>query len=552
MPSITRQRVGKYTYLYESVSFWDAEKKRPDNNKTRIGKIDFLTGEPVYSQGYLDKLASEGKSVSGMRLWDKSKEARVLIGSDYVSKEETAFAVLDSVRDFGAAYFLRELSEKIGLLGILRDTLPDVWQEVFCLACYLVAADKPVMYCEDWAASNAGFDAGSMSSQRISKLLMAFGCAQRNSFYRSWYGFIREKEYIALDITSVSSYSERISACEWGYNRDGENLPQVNICMLFGEDSRLPVYQAIYSGSLRDVSTLKATVSEFSALSGAADIMIVMDKGFFSAKNVNMLLREDEGKPPYRFLMPVPFTSKFAKGQVESERKDIDSIDNVILTNGAPIRGLRKLRAWGDGTKLNAHVFFNPEKAVKERNELFGYVTSLARQAAVDPFNEKLAAEYSKYLIVRKSQQTGGGVTVNIRKDVVASELETVGWFVLLSNHIENAQTAHDIYRMKDVVEKGFLKYKSNLGLGRLRVHSDDRMQNKIFIAFIALIIASAIHETMRKKNLFKCMTFDKLILTLAKLKAATVNGKTILRPATKEQTNIFEASESLCPITIH
>jgi transposase len=542
MSSITKQRVGKYTYLYESESFWDTEKKRPDNKKTRIGKIDVLTGMPVYTQEYLDKIASTGQSTANMRLWDKSRETKGIIDSDHMGEENQVQAVLDSIKDFGVIYFLRNLSEKIGLLDCLRDAMPDIWQEVFCLAYYLIAADKPVMYCEEWVASNVGLDAGNMSSQRISDLLVAFGCSQRNHFYHSWYEHIREREYIALDITSISSYSGQIGACEWGYNRDGEDLRQVNICMLFGEDSKLPVYQTLYSGSLRDVSTLKATILEFTALTGAADIMTVMDKGFFSAKNVNMLLDKEGGKQQYRFLISIPFTSKFAKNQVESERKDIDRIENVILTHGAPIRGVHKLRVWVDGIKLHTHVFFNPEKAVKERNELYGYVTSLARQAEVDPNDEKLAAAYKKYLIVRKSQQTESGVTVNIREDVVARELETVGWFVLLSNQIEDAQTAHDIYRMKDVVEKSFWKYKNSLGLDRLRVHSDDRMQNKVFVAFIALIIASAIHETMKRKDLFKYMTFDRLILTLAKLKSATVNGQTILRPVTKDQAEIFKA----------
>ena len=543
MASITRQNVGKYTYLYESESYWDTTNKRPDNHKTRIGKIDLRTGEPVYVQEYLEQLAAQGESTEGMRLWDRKKGTAEQERVDREGEVAVAQAIVDSVKDFGVVYFFKAVAEKIGLLGVLHDSMSGVWQEVFCLASYLVATDKPVMYCDEWVASNNGLEVGSsMSSQRVSDLLMTFGCAERNNFYRAWYQLIREKEYIAIDITSISSYSEQINACEWGYNRDGENLPQVNICMLFGENSKLPVYQTVYSGSLRDVSTLKATLSEFSALTGATDIMIVMDKGFFSAKNVNMLLGKGEGSLSCRFLLSVPFTTKFAKDQLESERKDIDSLDNVVLTNGAPIRGICKLRAWGSGKKLNTHVFFNPEKAVIERNELFGYVTSLAKRAAVEPDNEKLSAEYKKYLIVRRSQHAENGVTVNIREDVVLKELETVGWFILLSNHIEDVQIAYDVYRMKDVVEKGFLKYKNNLGLDRLRVHGDERMQNKVFVAFIALIIASAIHETMKERDLYKVMTFDRLILTLAKLKSAYVNGKTILRPLTKEQTEIFKA----------
>ena len=303
-----------------------------------------------------------------------------MIDRDYVSKE-AALAMLDSVRTFGTGYFLRELSENTGLLGILHKALPEVWEKVFCLACYLMTTNKPVMYCEDWVSSNAGFNAGSMASQRISELLMAFGSEQRNHFYELWYSFIREREYIAPDMTSESSYSENIAAVKWGYNRDGEKLPQANICMLFGDDSRLPVYQTIYSGSLRDVSTLKGTISEFSALTGGNDIMITTNKVFFSAKNVDMLLSKTKGKAPYRFLKAVPFTSKFAKDLVESERKDIDNYHNTIRTSGTPIRGICKLRTWGGSVKLNAHVFFDPEKATKAKNELFQKVMDLEQEA---------------------------------------------------------------------------------------------------------------------------------------------------------------------------
>jgi hypothetical protein len=238
--------------------------------------------------------------------------------------------------------------------------------------------------------------------------------------------------------------------CEWGYNRDGEDLKQVNICMLFGEDSKLPVYQTPCSGSLGDVSTLKTTISEFEALTGDAEIMVVMDKGFFSAKNVTALLNNVGGKQPCRFLMSVPFSNKFAKEQVGDERIDIDKIENVVLTNGAPIRVVRKLFDWGGGVQLSTHVFFNPEKAMKERNELFGYVASLARQAAADPHNAILEAEYRRYLKFHCARSNSKNIEISIREDVVAKELETTGWFVLLSNHIEDPQVAYDIYRTKE------------------------------------------------------------------------------------------------------
>ena len=545
VPSITKQRSRGNTYLYESWSFWDPVKKRPDNHKKLIGKIDRLSDEPVYKQAYLDKLALAGHSTTGMRLWDKSKEARVMIDSGHANKE-IVFAVMDSVRDFGTAHFLRELAEKIGLLGILRQSMPYAWEKVFCLACYLIATDRPVLHYEYWLSCNAGFDVKSMESRHVSELFSSFGETHRDSFYQLWYRSIREREYIALDMTSVASYLEPTDVFEWG-SRD-ENLSLVNICMLFGEHSRLPVYQTRYSGSLRDVSTLKATISEFSELTGTHDIMITTDRGFFSTKNVNMLLSEAKGKPPYRFLMEIPCTNQFAKSRVESERKDIDSFRNVIHTSDQPIHGICRLHAWNSSTKLNAHVFFDTKEAKEAKSGLYHYVMNLAQNASRDPFNRKLVPEYKKYLTVRKSRETASGVTVNIREDLIAKGLETTGWFVLLSNHIDNAQTAYDICKMKDVTENYFLRYSRNLGVDRLRIRGDERTENKLFVAFIALIIASAVRETMRKKNLFERMTIDRLVFALSELKVAVVNGQTFLSPATKEQMDIFEAFEIPLP----
>jgi hypothetical protein len=531
MASITHQHVGKYTYLYESSSYRD-DQGRPRNKKTKIGKIDPVTGKTIYTQEYIERTRGCAN--------DESYGVCARKRHDDRSIQEA----LDSVKDYGVFWFLKEVAVKTGLWDVLQQTLSSIWREVFTLAGYLIVSDKPVMYCDDWISENEWLDVGSMSSQRVSEFLAGFGEMERNDFYRAWCKHVQEREYIALDITSVSSYSKQISDCEWGHNRDNEKLPQVNLCMLFGEQSRLPIYQTNYSGSLSDVTTLETTMNEFDALLGAHEVVIVMDKGFFSAKNVNMLI--DRGM---RFLIGVPFTSDFAKRQAESERKDIDRISNVIRTSGAPIRGVHKLRAWGkDGTKLHSHIYFNPEKALKERNELFEHVDRLREIAAADPENKEHGSEINRYLIVRKSEKVSGGYTVNVREDVVAKSLLTAGWFVLISNHIDDPQDAYDVYRTKDVVEKGFWKYKNSLGLERLRVHSGERAQNKTFIAFIALILASHVHNTMKDKALYKLMTFDRLFLTLAKLKSATVNGQRFLRPLTKQQKDLFKAFDIPLP----
>ena len=62
MSCITKQHIGKYTYLYESTSFRNAEGK-PRNKKIRIGKIDPYTGKTIYTEDYLRRMEEAGTPV---------------------------------------------------------------------------------------------------------------------------------------------------------------------------------------------------------------------------------------------------------------------------------------------------------------------------------------------------------------------------------------------------------------------------------------------------------------------------------------------------------
>ena len=96
----------------------------------------------------------------------------------------------------------------------------------------MVATGEPAMYCEDWLYRSECYPGKLLSSQRISEIMSNLTNGERMHFYERWGEHRRENEYVALDITSISTYSELINEAEWGYNRDKEKLPQVNVCML--------------------------------------------------------------------------------------------------------------------------------------------------------------------------------------------------------------------------------------------------------------------------------------------------------------------------------
>jgi len=525
MSSITKQHQGKYTYLYESHSFRD-DKGRPRNRKIKIGKLDLRTGKPVYTEAYLNRMEAAGTPV------------RVSVFDRMDGLEEIIAQALDHSREFGMFYFLNHLAEKTGVLNILKTAFPAHWSELCMLSFYLLASGKPLMYMDEWLSEHEHFPVGKMNSRRISDLLSAFGQKERNAFYRAWCGEHLSGEYTALDITSISSYSNLIGDCEWGYNRDGEALRQINMCLLFGEDSQLPVYQTLYAGSLMDSVTLRTTVEEMKAISGEKPLVLVMDKGFYSEKNVKALISAG-----HTFLMSVPFTAGYAAALVEEARDGIDKAANVVKTSGSPIRGVSRELTFG-GAPMTAYLLYNPERELAERNALYAHTQWLKESAEAGRRLPGFEKDIKKYLSVGSR---GRGAAVTIRQDVLEKELAHSGWVVIIGNQERgksplSVQAAHDIYRKKDVVEKAFMKYKNRLGMKRLRVHDEERMKNKALVSFISLVLISAIHKVMKEKELYKKMTVDTLLLTLSKLKMTVIDGHSILRPVTKEQRDIFAA----------
>jgi transposase len=515
MASITRQTIGNNTYLYESHSFRD-EEGRPRNTKIKIGKIDRRTGRALYNQEYIDRMNEAGTPV-------------VIPGTDMTQEmEEKICEAIDNIKSYGLFYFLEKAAEKIKITQILQKVLPKYWKEICNLCFYIIANDKPLAYMEDWLSENESYPAGRMNSQRLSELLAAFGHKEHNDFYRMWNEVNESDEYMALDITSISSYSKQILDNERGYNRDGENLSQINLCLLFGEETQLPVYQTIYSGSIMDVATLCSTVSEMDAVKGKKKLVLVMDKGFYGEKNIDFLIEKQ-----CEFLMAVPFSNNWSKELIKSERGKIDRASNLINTLDSPERGIsKKIDLYGH--KLTVHLFFNPEHEVKYRNYLYDFVSCLRQMVRNGERQSAFKKDIDKYLMIRKNN------SVHIREDVLKRELETNGWFLMLGNGKITTQKAHDIYSKKDVVEKAFMKYKNLLGFHRLRVHTDIRMKNKLFVGFIAMAVISHIHKVMKETDLYQKMTMEKLFLTLSKIKKTTISGSHIIRPLTREQREIF------------
>ena len=144
-----------------------------------------------------------------------------------------------------------------------------------------------------------------LSSQSLSRMLSRIGESTANlESSRKPIQQISTCSTLVYDITSLSSYSQSISLLEYGYNRDGLDLPQINLSLIVDMDLGIPVMYDLYPGSIADVSTLKNTVRKIKA-QGVRNYTMIMDRGFFSTDNIEELVAAD-----LSFIIPPTSTLK--------------------------------------------------------------------------------------------------------------------------------------------------------------------------------------------------------------------------------------------------
>jgi hypothetical protein len=81
-----------------------------------------------------------------------------------------------------------------------------------------------------------------MYSSDVSSLHFRLGSDEQGKveFTRKWIEKLNPQHGIYYDITSFSSYATNNGFVEWGYNRDKENLPQINLGMVCCQKTGLP------------------------------------------------------------------------------------------------------------------------------------------------------------------------------------------------------------------------------------------------------------------------------------------------------------------------
>ena len=503
MAYVVEQKIKGRIYLYKVESYWDKNKKQPRQRRTYIGP-----------------------KRNGNKPKTKLKESALIS------------------KNYGNIFLLEFLSNKLGLTEILKAIFPDSYREILSLAFYEITEASALYLFPYWLDEQYLPNVKKLHSTSISNLCEDLGRLQTHKidFLQRWIEHQKPIKGVYYDITSVSSYSTNIDFIEWGYNRDNENLAQLNIGVTFCQNSALPIYYNLYPGSIVDVTTLKNCI-KYLKVFGLKDILFVLDRGFFSKANI-LEMNNNE----IVFIQPLPFTLKKVKEVIKKHRKQLAMPINAFKYKEELLHYLSTSIDF-DKNAFDAHIFFNEKSEIDQKHKFLSSLLELE-----DKLKNKKLKTLKEYLHFKNSSIVGkyreyfkwNKTTLKIEKNMkrVKAYISKLGSFVLLTNQqgMDKLEVLSH-YREKDSIEKLFDIVKNEIDGNRLRSHSQYNTEGRLFLKFIALIVYMELSKTMKEKKLFDKYSVKELLAELKKLKITTLkHNNPFLSELSKKQKIIFKA----------
>lgn len=453
-------------YLYEDRSYRDKERGYSTHERKCIGKLE-KDGKLVYNEYYLtrQKVKDLERKISQI----DAASTTTLIGERLILDGEVKKTGIGKALN---AAFGKEAGEKLKALSY-----------------YLICRGKALSRSTQWL-EDRGFGELGLSSQRISDLLAGIDDDKVNTFFKEWVASQphSDRNYL-FDITSVSTYGHDNPWAEYGYNRDRENLEQINLVLLSSFKSGLPLWYDILPGSMSDKVVLDKTIAKLEKL-GIQGFTFCGDRGFFSERNLKMLTDNK-----VCFTIPVPSLIKWGKDLIKQHRDSLIHPSYFIDEGKTKMYG-KTVYAKTQHGRTWYHIFFDPARKDMTRASFMLKLQTCKDELERNEPIESYQPVYDEYFIVKDTPKRGCRVSYNDSALQAYLNNDSCYW-ILMSNVEKDARKALKSYRERGGVELAFDDMKNLLDLNRLRSHNEHTVKGKIFVNFLAQIILSNLRKTV-------------------------------------------------------
>ena len=464
-------------YVYHTVSaFYKKDKKYNVDERVCIGKMiddEFMHPNENYFQYY---------SLEG------------------VEEKEPVFS--DALQ-VAAVTLLMKIMEDLQIDSLLHEIHGEDFKMIMDLICYLIIQQtSTIQHYPDYAfrhpvASGKVHDDSYISSLFKNKI----GIMEIEEFLDRWNQIQQEKSgiYISLDSTNMNTKAEGVEMAEFGHAKEDNDIPQVNISYAVNQSDATPLFYEMYPGSIVDTAQCSYMVDRAKEY-GYTDVGFILDRGYFSAKNIKYF---DENS--YGFIMMIKVNSKITEKHLKESILPLQRKNEYYLPEhnvfGLTVEG----KLWeGDKKKRYIHIFYDNIRGNEERNRYLAQIDK-KEKALIKKVDEKIRRE--EELLAFKKQfklnfDMNGYLESYRRNERAINEFtDKLGFFILVTSEEMSAADALQTYRDRDSTEKLFRALKTGLEYDTYRVHSQQSLEGKTHIMFIAGIVRNRLFQSLKENR---------------------------------------------------
>jgi Transposase len=362
---------------------------------------------------------------------------------------------------------------------LLMEGFPDCWEEVFVIAMVRVSGSVPLKRIEESWEKLYNVDGihPDLKPKSLSKALHNVGINREGqNVVFNW--LADRSKQLVYDLTSVFSRSMSISQAEKGYNKDGIQVPQINLALLCCVDTGLPTMIRSIPGSVKDIRTLYNSIKELDI----TEKILILDRGFFSDDVVEFLADK-------KILYVIP------------TRRNSHYYDKRI--------------------HLNEHLYYHDRliRGGKRRcNNFFLYLFE----------DQDLMLEERKTLY-RKLDEN------KIDKDGLKKSMRRAGRILILSNLDVEEQEVYELYKKREGIEKMFDTYKTVLNADKLYLRDDESVFGHVFVSFLSLYIHCSLEQLLKRGELNRQITPIDLLFRYSKVYHVDMGKRSIITEVPKK-----------------
>ena len=411
-----------------------------------------------------------------------------------------------SIKEYGATYFT--LTHCSNIIELLKTHYPQEWEQITAFAITRLFHSSPLKNVQVHYAASHLSDAlkdAQVSPESLTKLLHSIGLA-RGRMVEFMKNFIQGSQ-VVIDLTHIFSLSEGVISATLGHNGQGQYLPQVNLVLLHSLEKKTPSFFRLVPGSIRDVSTVVASVKE-AQLSAA---LVIGDKGFYSELNVAALEEEK-----LEYLLPLK--------------------RNSSQISYAPTRS-------GDRKRFDGFFQFDERVIWYREQKLKSRADKEAGRRVFLFLDEKLKAEEEKdFMSHVKAKRLGA--------EEYFERQFCMGTIAVITNCSFRAQRVFELLKERLEVEQVFDTFKNTLHADRSFMRDDLGLQGWMFVNFVALLLYYRFYDL-----LLQCDVLDKysprdVILHLSRVFKLRIGEKWVLSEVPKSSKILMEKLKIQISIT--